>query len=397
VVDELLAVSLARHVDDLKRYPETARLFLPTGAPPQAGDRFVQEDLARSLYQIAAEGPEVFYEGEIAAQIDSTMQTYDGLITLEDLAAYEPIWREPVHFRFDSLDIYSMALPSSGGLVLGQILEILEPYAFDQYTPDSPGYIRLFAEASRLAFADRSVHMGDPAFYDVPGGLLDSAYLAQRRSLIPESGAGSSSQIGPGTPLRSESPQTTHFSVCDREGNMVALTYTLNGSFGSGVTVIDGGFLLNNEMDDFSIKPGVPNQFGLVGGEANKIEPGKRMLSSMTPTLVLQHGEPLLVLGSPGGSRIISAVAQTILAFTRFDLSLGEAVEQPRVHHQWEPDMLFLEQDGFGVATIQELIRYGYEVEERPPIGNVNAIAIDRAGLMHAVADKRLGGKADGY
>ncbi|MBD3403240.1 gamma-glutamyltransferase, partial [candidate division GN15 bacterium] len=291
VVDELLAVSLARHVDDLKRYPETARLFLPTGAPPQAGDRFVQEDLARSLYQIAAEGPEVFYEGEIAAQIDSTMQTYDGLITLEDLAAYEPIWREPVHFRFDSLDIYSMALPSSGGLVLGQILEILEPYAFDQYTPDSPGYIRLFAEASRLAFADRSVHMGDPAFYDVPGGLLDSAYLAQRRSLIPESGAGSSSQIGPGTPLRSESPQTTHFSVCDREGNMVALTYTLNGSFGSGVTVIDGGFLLNNEMDDFSIKPGVPNQFGLVGGEANKIEPGKRMLSSMTPTLVLQHGE----------------------------------------------------------------------------------------------------------
>ncbi|MBD3402917.1 gamma-glutamyltransferase, partial [candidate division GN15 bacterium] len=153
----------------------------------------------------------------------------------------------------------------------------------------------------------------------------------------------------------------------------------------------------NNEMDDFSIKPGVPNQFGLVGGEANKIEPGKRMLSSMTPTLVLQHGEPLLVLGSPGGSRIISAVAQTILAFTRFDLSLGEAVEQPRVHHQWEPDMLLLEQDGFGVATIQELIRYGYEVEERPPIGNVHAIAIDRAGLMHAVADKRLGGKADGY
>lgn len=396
-VDERLAATLAEYADSLRRYPETARLFAPTGATPSKGERFVQSDLAHTLYQIAAEGPEAFYTGAIAALIDSTMRVHGGLITRDDLAAYKAIWRKPVHVRFDSLDVYSMPPPSSGGIVLGQILKIIEPFDMSAWLPDSPEYLRLLVESSRLAFADRATHLGDPDFYEIPAGLLDDSYLRIRRELIPASGAGSSSQIGPGMPMRPETEATTHFSVCDADGNMVALTYTLNSWYGSLVTVDGAGFLLNNEMDDFSIKAGEPNQFGLVGGDANKIVPGKRMLSSMTPTLVLNNGRPCMVLGSPGGSKIISAVAQTILNVSRFNMSLNEAVLHPRVHHQWIPDKVSLEQGGYSVAVIQRLIREGYDVEEVKSIGNVNAILIESTGLMQAVADTRRQGVAGGY
>lgn len=396
-VDERLAESLADNADSLKRFPETARIFAPTGVTPTVGEKFVQADLAQTLYQIAAEGPDAFYRGNVAALIDSTMRVHGGLITREDLDSYEAIWREPIHFRFDSLDIYSMPLPSSGGIVLGQILKLLEPVDTSPWSPDSPEYIRLLVESCRLAYADRSAHLGDPAFYDVPSGLLDDSYLAQRRDLIPEKGSGSSSHIGPGAPLRSEPEETTHFSVCDADGNMVSLTYTINGWYGNLLVVDGAGFLLNNEMDDFSIKPGVPNQFGLVGGDANKIEPGKRMLSSMTPTLVLHNGQPFLAIGSPGGSKIITAVAQVILNLTRFNLTLTESVNHPRTHHQWVPEVVRVEQGGYSVAVIQRLIREGYDIEEVKAIGNVNVIMVEETGMMQAVADRRRAGSAGGY
>lgn len=397
VVDERLERSLHEYADSLRKYPQTARIYLPSGVVPSAGERLVLSDLARSLYQIAAEGPEPFYRGAIALLIDSTMRMHSGLISLDDLASYEPIWRQPIHFTFDTLDIYSAPLPSSGGSVLGQILKLIEPYEFNAWSPDSPEYIRLFVECCRLAYADRAAHLGDPAFTSSPRGLLDDGYLASRRDLIPQKGAGSSEQIGPGAPLRAEPEETTHYSVCDNRGNMVAVTYTLNSNYGSLLTVDGAGFLLNNEMDDFSIKPGEPNQFGLVGGDANKIEPGKRMLSSMTPTLVFHNGQPVMALGSPGGSKIITAVAQTILNVTRFGLSLTDAIVQPRVHHQWVPDNVQLEQGGYSVAVMQRLIREGYDIQEIATVGNVNGVAIEKSGLMRAVADPRKEGSAGGY
>ncbi|RME21253.1 MAG: gamma-glutamyltransferase, partial [Candidatus Zixiibacteriota bacterium] len=300
VVDSFLAADLAADKDSMTAFPATAAIFYPDGRPLAAGQRLIQKDLAATLFAIADEGPEVFYQGRIAALIDSCMKQYGGLITREDLAAYHPVWREPIHVRFDGVDIYSMAPPSSGGIVIGQILGLLEPFDFSRYTPTSPEYIHLFTEAARLAFADRAEHLGDPDFWKIPYGLLDSGYLAERRKLIDPEAAGSSEQVTAGNPFPFEHNQTTHFSVADNEGNMVAVTYTLNGSFGSRLTVPGAGFLLNNEMDDFAVKPGVPNKYGLVGGEANKIEPGKRMLSSMSPTIVLKDEKPFLVLGSPG-------------------------------------------------------------------------------------------------
>jgi gamma-glutamyltranspeptidase/glutathione hydrolase len=396
VVDGQLAGRLADTASQLDRFEETATIFRPGGQAVREGDRLVQSDLARTLYKIAAEGPDGFYRGAVAGLIDSCMKKHGGLITLDDLDDYKVRWREPVRFTFDSLEIYSMCPPSSGGIVLGQMLGMLQGSDFSAMFPGSPEYIQLFVEAARLAYADRSVHLGDPAFYDIPGLLLDPDYVAEQRARMPKGEAGNSEQTGPGNPLRYESPETTHYSVCDGDGNMVALTYTLNTRFGSKLTVDGAGFLLNNEMDDFAIKPGHPNSYGLVGADANKVEPGKRMLSSMTPTLVLNNGQPFLILGTPGGSRIITTVAQVLVNYTRFGLSLEDAVAYPRVHHQWLPDQVYLEKPGFDVATIQALIRMGYDVKEIDPYCDVQAIEINALGLMHPVADPRRGGTALG-
>ncbi|MEE8577147.1 MAG: gamma-glutamyltransferase [candidate division Zixibacteria bacterium] len=397
IIDEYLAASIAEYADDLKIFQETAALFAPGGNLLQAGDRLILPDLARTLHKIAAEGTDGFYGGEVAAAIEQTMLSHGGLIRTTDLSQYQPIWREPVHFQFDSLDIYSMSPPSSGGLIVGQILKLLEPYDFTSISSDSPEYMHLFCEASRLAFADRSKHLGDPDFYNVPDALLDTNYLNQRRLLISAEHAGNSETTEPGHPLQLESDQTTHFSVCDGQGNMISITTTLNTGFGSKLVVGGAGFLLNNEMDDFAIKPGYPNTYGLIGAEANKIEPGKRMLSSMSPTIVMRNGQPLLILGSPGGSKIITTVANAIINYTRFNLPLEKVASQPRFHHQWLPDKIYLEEGSYGVATMQRLIRYGHDVTERERYSDLQMISVEQAGLMLPVSDPRNGGKASGY
>ena len=397
IVDKHFSEGLSSYRGELEGFPETAEVFFPEGRLTKPGERFVQKDLATTLQRIADEGPSGFYTGQVAALIDSCMQRHGGMISLSDLAEYESIWREVVHFRFDSLDIYSMPPPSSGGIALGQILKLLEPYDFSQYVPDSPEYIHLFSEAARLTYADRSRHLGDPDYYHVPSGLLEDDYLASRRETIVEQRAGLSQDVFPGIFSPAESEETTHYSICDHDGNMVAITFTINDNYGSKLVVAGAGFLLNNEMDDFSIKPGQPNLYGLIGGEANKIEPGKRMLSSMSPTLVLKRDQPFLITGSPGGSKIITTVAQSILNYTRFGMPLSETVAQARFHHQWLPDRIYLEEGRFGVAVKQALIRYGHDIKERSPIGNLQMIAIDESGLMMGASDKRRGGAVSGY
>ncbi|MDH4157250.1 MAG: gamma-glutamyltransferase [candidate division Zixibacteria bacterium] len=396
VVDAYLEQSLNDNKEILNRIAETAGIFYPNGRAPKAGDRLVQPDLAKTLYVIAAEGRHGFYEGGIAERIVRCMARHGGLISAEDLRAYRTIWREPVHFDFDGYDVYSMSPPSSGGTIIGQIMKLIEPFDFVRYSPGSSDYIHLFTEASRLAFADRSQHLGDPEFYAVPAGLLDDAYLENRREHIDLQHASSSHNVSPGIPPENESDQTTHFSVCDKNGNVVALTYTLNRSYGCGLVVDSSGFLLNNEMDDFSIKPGVPNLYGLVGGEANKIGPGKRMLSSMSPTIVLEGKRPCLVLGAPGGSRIITVVAQALVDYMRFNLNVVEICRQARFHHQWLPEILYLEQGGFDVNTIQDLIRFGHSIEECEPYSDLQIISVDASGLMAPASDPRKRGTSGG-
>ncbi|MBU0983515.1 MAG: gamma-glutamyltransferase [candidate division Zixibacteria bacterium] len=399
VVDELLAADLAENARDMTGFTSTAAAYYPGGNAPVAGESLVLKDLGTTLYSIAAEGPDAFYTGTIADRIVTCMQQHGGIITAEDLAAYRPVWRDPIHFSFDSLDVYTMSPPSSGGIVVGQILKLLEPYDFSTYRPESPEYIHLFCEASRLAFADRAEHLGDPDFWPVPDSLLSGNYLAGRRDLISRNAAGTSSSVKAGNPGARESEETTHFSVCDADGNMVAITTTLNGSFGNMLVVDSAGFLLNNEMDDFSIKAGYANLYGLVGGEANKIEPGKRMLSSMAPTLVFREGRPYLNLGSPGGSKIITTVAQAVINFTRFGLSAEETVARPRFHHQWLPDMLYMERDDytFDITVKQALIRFGHGIEERHPWGDLQIIHVDPSGLLTGASDPRRGGACLGY
>jgi gamma-glutamyltranspeptidase/glutathione hydrolase len=416
-VDDYLSQSLDKNKEKLTAFDETAKMFFPEAQSLKPGDRLIQKDLANTLLLIADEGRDGFYKGEVADKFVACMQKHGGLITQSDLESYLPIWRDPIHFTFDSFEVYSAPPPSSGGIVLGQIMKLLEPYDFSTFTPMSPQYIHLFCEAARLAFADRSAHLGDPDFYHVPSGLLDSAYLEQRRKLISEHQATPSEFIQAGMLSAPESEQTTHFSVCDNEGNMVAVTYTLNSFYGNKLVVDGAGFLLNNEMDDFAIKPDYPNLYGLTGGEANKIEPGKKMLSSMAPTLVFKREEnkraqmrvdqkpnvtksehrPYLVLGAPGGSRIITVVAQTIINLARFQMSLTDAVKQPRFHHQWLPDTIYLERGEFDVNVMQALIRYGHSIEECEPFSDLQAIYIDDNGLMTGASDPRKRGTWAGF
>ena len=395
-VDSYLAESLGRSETKLHLFPQTKRIFLPGGQAPLEGDRFIQKELAATLKRIAVDELGGFYTGTTAEKITACMNEHGGLISSEDLLSYRPVWREPIRFDFDDYAIYSMPPPSSGGICAGQILGLLEPFELTRFSSTSPEYIHLFSEASRLAFADRSEHLGDPDFFEIPAGLLDSAYLAKRRGRIKPGVASSSQETQAGSPAGRESDQTTHYSVADSQGNVVAVTYTLNSAYGSLLVVDGAGFLLNNEMDDFSIKPGVPNLYGLVGGEANKIEPGKRMLSSMSPTIVLKEDRPVLVLGSPGGSKIITVVAQAILSHLRFDMGAEELVKQPRFHHQWLPDMIYLETGAYGINTKQELIRYGHNIIEREPYSDLQLVVFDSNGFMIPASDPRGGGAPGG-
>jgi gamma-glutamyltranspeptidase/glutathione hydrolase len=322
-----------------------------------------------------------------------------GLITKADLAAYAPRERAPLVGTYRGHRVVSMPPPSSGGIALVQLLNILEAFPLADYGHNSSRTIHLVTEAARRVYADRSEWLGDPEFFTVPvTGLTSRAYAETLRAGISETRATPSRDVRPGQPRGFEHSETTHYSVVDRDGAAVATTTTLNGSYGSGQMVTGAGFLLNNEMDDFSAKPGSPNMFGLIGGEANAVAPGKRMLSSMTPTIVVKDGRTWLVLGSPGGSRIITTVLQVLLNAVDFRMDVQEAVDAPRFHHQWLPDVVRIERQGFPADVLTALEAMGHTPEIGPDMGDVHAIMIDAAtGLRLGASDPRLDGRTMGY
>ncbi len=344
----------------------------------KAGERFVQLELGKTLSRIAEQGPDGFYRGETADLIVAEMNRGNGQITRKDLESYRAIWRKPVHGTYRGRDVYSMCPPSSGGIAVVQILNMLEGFSLPAH--NSANYLHLLAEIEKQVFADRSVHLGDSDFVPVPAFLTSKKYAQKRAAHISIDRKTSPKSISHG---RGESEETTHFSVVDRWGNGVSNTTTLNGSFGSGIVVEGAGFLLNNEMDDFSSKPGVPNMFGVTGGEANAIASGKRMLSSMSPTLVFQEGKLWLILGSPGGPTIITTVAQVILNRIEHGMTLPEAVAAPRFHHQWPPRKSGDDSIRIEKAIDVESLEHWYTFEVRR-IGDVQAIEIDGPGVIGA-------------
>ena len=341
------------------------------------GDLVKNTALAVTLERIAKYGSAGFYQGENAVALIERVQETGGIMTLEDLLAYKPIWRDPVHFNYKDLDIYTMGPPSSGGICLGQIMKMVEPFDIGQYEQNSLEAIQIVVEAERRSYADRSLYLGDPDFITIPqDSLLNDDYLANRMASFDFDQATKSSDISPGTIVWEESEETTHYSIIDAMGNAVAVTTTLNGSYGSKVFVESGGYFLNNEMDDFSSKPGVPNMFGLIGGKANAIAPEKRMLSAMTPTIVEKDSKLSMIVGTPGGSTIITSVLQTILNVYEFGMDMQEAVNAPRLHHQWLPDVVVFEPKRFDSLFIVKLQAKGYDIKEEYTriIGRVDAI-----------------------
>ena len=387
-------------VRSLSRFPASAAQFLPrNGQPPQIGDTFRQPDLQATLQRIQERGADGFYEGETADLIVAEMERGNGIITLEDLADYEAVWREPVSFSYREHTVISMPPSSSGGVTMAEMANILELYDLGSLPWHGHERVHLYAEAWRRAYADRNHYLADPDFIDIPLGRMTSrAYAQERAASISLNAATPSLDVGPGMVAPQDRVNTTHFSVVDELGNAVAVTTTLNSSYGSKVTVDGAGFVLNNEMDDFSAKPGTPNQFGLVQGENNAIAPGKRMLSAMTPTIVLDpEGSLRMVTGTPGGGTIITTVFQTISNVLDYQMNVVEAVSAPRVHHQHLPDQIFYESGGLDAATVRSLEVLGHTVFERQGTsGDVQMILVED-GLLSAWSDPRRGGRAVGY
>jgi len=358
----------------------------------EAGDRVQNLALAETLERIAKFGKAGFYEGPVADDLVARVQETGGIITHEDLLTYEPVWRDPIQFKYKDLMLYAMGPPSSGGICLGQIMKMIEPYDVGQYEHNSLQAMQVIVEAERRSYADRSLYLGDPDFVNIPkDSLLDSNYLSKRMRSFTFEKATKSSDIAPGTIQWEESEETTHYSIVDPQGNAIAVTTTLNGSYGSKVFVEKGGYFLNNEMDDFSSKPGVPNMFGLIGGKANAIAPQKRMLSAMTPTIVEKNGKLAMVVGTPGGSTIITSVLQTILNVYEFDMDVQSAVASPRFHHQWLPDVVVFEPGLFDPSLIKSLQAKAYDIKEEYSriIGRVDAIQVSESGEITTGADPR--------
>lgn len=387
VVSETLATVLDKEKANMGKWPATQAIFWRNGAPLKAGDLLVQKDLAQSMRLIAQQGPQAFYTGVIAQKIAAEMAAYPGAITMNDLRNYAPVERIPVTGSYRGHDIVTMPPPSSGGAHLVQMLNILERWPLAEWGHNSARSIHHMAEAMKLAYADRSEYLGDPDFVKIPlKGLTSKAYADELAKGVTEK-ARPSVTIKPGKPQPYESDQTTHFSIMDSAGNAVAVTYTLNTNFGSGIVAAGTGILLNNEMDDFSAKPGVANAYGLVGGDANSVQAGKRPLSSMTPTMVMKDGKPVLVTGSPGGARIITTVLQTILNTVDFQMNPAEAASAVRVHHQWTPDELRVEK-GLNVDTRALLLERGHNVVTKAAMGRTQTIQL-QDGVMRGYSDPR--------
>lgn len=390
VVTQDLAKQLERRKERNCRNNATCGYFYKEGGVPYAfGDRLVQSDLARTLQLIAEDGPDAFYKGEIARKIVAEMEAGGGLIDMASLAAYRPVIREAIRTWYRGYEVVTMPPPSSGGVHVLQMLNVLSHFPVAELGRGSADNIHLLAEVMRRAYADRSEHLGDPDFYDVPlDWLLSDAYARELAASIDMQRATPSSEVSPGTPPRRESEDTTHFSVMDAAGNVVANTYTLNGSYGSAISVPGAGFLLNNEMEDFVSRPGTPNMYGLLGGDANAVEARKRPLSSMTPVIVFDDGEPWFATGSPGGARIITAVLQMIVNVIDHRMNIADASHWPRMHHQWLPDELEVE-TGVGADTIRLLQSRGHTVEVKGSTGTSLQSVAFREGWYRGASDPR--------
>jgi len=361
-------------------------------------DTIRNHKLAATLERIMVNGKNEFYHGETAKKLVEFINQNGGIISLEDLKIYKPIWRDPITFNYDGLKIISMSPPSSGGICINQIMTMIEPYNLKSFGHNSINYIKLLVEAERRSFADRSHFLGDPDFISIPTKMLTNKdYLENRMVDFSFEEPTDSNKIGYGDILIPEANETTHYSIVDQFGNAIAVTTTLNGTFGSKLFADELGFFLNNEMDDFSSKPGFPNMYGLIGGEANKIEPKKRMLSSMSPTIVEKDGELYMTLGTPGGSTIITSVVQTILNVHEFEMTMNEAVNSPRFHHQWKPDSIRIELDYFDRDVIEALLKSGYRLNDKGTIGRVDGILIRDDKMLEGGADKRGDDTALGF
>lgn len=368
----------------------------------KSGDTITNKMYANTLIEIMNKGADGFYKGKVAEDMIKTISESGGIMTMEDLSEYKSVWRDPVRFKYKDYDIISMSFPSSGGVILGQMMKAIENFDLSKIEHNSPEYVQLLTEIERRAFADRSDLMGDPDFMDLPVyEFMDEKYIKDRMSTFSWDKATPSSEIKPGKIIFKESYETTHFSIIDKEGNAVSVTTTLNNSFGSKVFVENSGFFLNNEMDDFSSKPGYPNFFGVIGSEANSIQPKKRMLSAMTPTIVLKNNKPHLILGSPGGPSIITSVFQTILNVLEYNMNVNDAVSSPRFHHQWYPDLIVMEDEAYSNDLNSILNQKNYlivklpiegdtlGVYKRSDIGAVDAILIDDNGKVFGGPDLR--------
>ncbi len=394
-VPKPLADALRSSEERLTRFPGTAKVFYEGGEPPAFGAVLKQPDLATTLEAMARDGRAGFYEGRVARLIAGQMKAHGGLVTRADLAGYRSEEPPPFVFERGGLELITMPLPSSGGVTMDQILGLVDLDALRAAGWNSAHYVQRLVEAERLAYADRNYFLGDPDFVDVPvQRLVSPAYLARRRALMPTDRAGSSAGVSHG---RVEGTETTHYAVADRWGNVVAVTTTLNGPFGMGAVVDGAGVLLNNEMDDFAAKPGVPNMYGLTGAEANAIAPGKRMLSSMTPTIVRRDGTFFFTTGSPGGSTIITTVLQSILNVALFQMNIRDAIDAPRFHHQWLPDTVMYEERALSADTRRVLEGMGYHLDEVGGLGQAAGIMVDDDGTLTGWADRRGYGAAVGY
>ena len=396
IMSPFMVDALNKRYKKLSNYKNFKKIFYKE-YPVQMNKRLLQLELAETLKIISKKGVKGFYRGEVADKIVTDMENREGLISLQDLKEYRPVWREPLKGNFKEYEIITMAPPSSGGIHIIQMLNILENFYLKELGHNSAAYASLLSEVMKFAYADRSKYLADPDFFEVPTSKLISKQYAQAIfKKIKLNKVTPSSEILPGKLIPYESEDTTHFSVADSFGNVVTNTYTLNSGYGSGVVVTGTGIIMNNEMDDFVSAPGVPNQFGLLGGEANKIEPFKRPLSSMTPTLVFKDSNPIIATGSPGGSVIITAVLQFLLNMLVFDMEISDATVVPRIHHQWVPDILFLEK-GFDVNHAKEIESFGQKIISTGPRTSLESLEIQN-DLFYGFGDtRRPDSRATGY